>query len=108
LGTRQVLAGQTDTLAAESDIPHRQANALYCRGLLDCAPRRLAAAERHEDAGQPLQKAKALEAAAGHFIDADDCGQARATLTRAVEIYDGLGAAADVAWLQAGVSEMPR
>jgi hypothetical protein len=60
-----------------------------------------------------LQKAKALEAAAGHFIDADDRGQARATLTRAVEIYDGLGAAADVARLQAifrvhGILRWPR
>ena len=45
--------------------------------------------------------AKALEAAAGEFVAAGDRGQARAAFTRAVEIYASLGAAADVARLQA-------
>ena len=45
--------------------------------------------------------AKALEAAAGEFVAADDRGQARAAFTQAVEIYASLGAAADVARLQA-------
>ena len=35
LGTAQSLAGRAAVLAAESDIPHRHANVLYCRGLLD-------------------------------------------------------------------------
>jgi tetratricopeptide (TPR) repeat protein len=101
-GIAQVLVDQADALAAESEIPHRQATALYCRGLLDRdATRLLAAANRYDDAGRPLQKAKALEAAAAHFIDAGDRDQARAAFTRAVEVYDGLGAAADVARLQA-------
>jgi DNA-binding CsgD family transcriptional regulator len=100
--TAQALAGHAATLAAESQIPHRQANALYCRGLLDHdASRLLAAAQRYHDAGRPLQKAKALEAAAGYFVDADDRRQARAAFTDAVEIYASLGAAADVARLQA-------
>ncbi len=102
LSTAQALAGQAAALAAESEIPHRQANALYCRGLLDHdASRLLAAAERYDDAGRPLLSAKALEAAAGHFIDTGDRGQARAAFTRAVEVYTSLGAAADVAQLQA-------
>ena len=102
LGTAQALAGHAAALAAESEIPHRQANALYCRGLLDHdAPRLLAAAERYDDAGRPLLSAKALEAAAGEFVDAGDRGQARAAFTRAVEVYTSLGAAADVARLQA-------
>ena len=102
LSTAQALAGQAAALAAESEIPHRQANALYCRGLLDHdAARLLAAAERYDDAGRPLLRAKALEAAAGDFVDADDRGQARAAFTRAVEVYTSLGAAADVARLQA-------
>ena len=55
LTTAQSLAGHATALAAESAIPHRQANALYCRGLLDHeAPRLLAAAEGYEDAGRPL------------------------------------------------------
>ena len=102
MGTAQALACHADTLAAESKIPHRQANALYCRGLLDHdAPRLLAAAERYDDAGRPLLRAKALEAAAGYFIDAGDPGQARAAFTAAVEVYTSLGAAADIARLQA-------
>jgi len=102
LATAQALAGRADALAAESEIPHRQANALYCRGLLDHdAPRLLAAAERYDEAGRPLLTAKALEASAGHFVDADDRDRARAAFTRAVEVYASLGAAADVARLQA-------
>ncbi len=102
LGTAHALAGQAAALAAESEIPHRQANALYCRGLLDHdASRLLAAAERYDDAGKPLYKAMALEAAAGHFVDADDRGRARAAFTDAVEVYTSLGAAADIARLQA-------
>jgi DNA-binding CsgD family transcriptional regulator len=102
LSTAQALASHADTLAAESDIPHRQAAALYCRGLLDHdGPRLLAAADRYDDAGRRLLLAKALEAAAGHFVDAGDRDQARTAFTRAVEVYTGLGAAADVARLQA-------
>ena len=102
LGTAQALADQAATLAAESEIPHRQANALYCRALLDHdAARLLAAGERYDDAGRPLLSAKALEAAAREFVRADDRGQARAAFTRAAEVYTSLGAAADVARLQA-------
>ena len=102
LGTVQALAGQADALAAGSQIPHRQANALYCRGLLDHdASWLLAAAQRYDDAGRPLLRAKALEAAAGHFVDSGDRGQARNAFTGAVEVYTSLGAAADVARLQA-------
>ena len=102
LSTAQALAGHAGTLAAESKIPHRLANTLYCRGLLDHDPvRLLVAAERYDDASRPLLRAKALEAAAGHFIDTDDRTQARAAFTAAVDVYTSLGAAADVARLQA-------
>jgi DNA-binding CsgD family transcriptional regulator/tetratricopeptide (TPR) repeat protein len=102
LDTAQALTGHAAALAAGSEIPHRQANALYCHGLLDHdAPRLLAAAERYDDASRPLLKARALEAAASEFVDADDRGQARAAFTRAAEVYTSLGAAADVARLQA-------
>ena len=102
LDTAQALAGHAAALAAESEIPHRQANALYCRGLLDHdAPRLLAAAERYDEAGRPLPSAQALEAAAGEFVSTGDRGPARDAFTRAVEVYTSLGAAADVARLQA-------
>jgi DNA-binding CsgD family transcriptional regulator len=101
LGTAKVIEGHAVALAAGSQIPHRQANALYCRGLLDQdATRLLEAAERYGDACQPLLSAKALEAAAGDFVRAGDRGQARAAFTRAVEIYTSLGAATDVARLR--------
>jgi DNA-binding CsgD family transcriptional regulator len=102
LSTAQALAGQAATFADESEIPHRQANALYCRGLVDRdAGRLLAAAERYHEAGRPLLRAKALEAAAREFLGGDDRAEARAAFTGAVEVYTSLGAAADVARLQA-------
>jgi DNA-binding CsgD family transcriptional regulator len=114
LDTARTLSGHATTLAADSAIPHRQANALCCRGLLDHdAPRLLAAAESYEQAGRPLLRAKALEAAAEEFVRQDDRTQARAAFTQAVEIYTGLGAAADAARLQAafrahGIRRGPR
>ena len=49
-GTAKDLAGRAEALAAGSEIPHRQANALYCRGLLDHdGPRLLTAAERYRE-----------------------------------------------------------
>ncbi len=102
LSTAKTLAGHAAALAAGSGIPHRQANALYCRGLLDHDPSGLlAAAGRYGDASRPLMKAKALEAAAGDFVCAGGRDQARAAFTGAVEIYTALGAAADAARLQA-------
>jgi len=102
LNASRSFAAQATALAADSEIPHRQANALYCRGLLDHdAPGLLLAAQRYADATRPLLQATALEAAAGLLADGGDREQARAAFTSAVEIYTGLGAAADAARLQA-------
>jgi DNA-binding NarL/FixJ family response regulator/tetratricopeptide (TPR) repeat protein len=112
--TAKAITDHAEALAAESEIPHRQANALCCSGLLgQDAARLLAAAERYGQAGRPLLSAKALEAAARSFVDADDRDQARAAFTRASEIYTSLGAVADVARLQArfrahGIRRSPR
>jgi len=104
LDTARDLADHAAALAAESKIPHRQANALYCRGLLDHdAHQLLAAAERYHAASRPLLRAKALEVAAREFTDAGDAGQARVAFTQAVEAYSSLGAAADVNRLQAAL-----
>jgi DNA-binding CsgD family transcriptional regulator/tetratricopeptide (TPR) repeat protein len=114
LDTAKDLAGHAAALAAESQIPHRQANALYCSGLLDHeATLLLGAAERYGEASRPLLRAKALEAAAGEFVGTDDRDQARAAFTGAVEVYAALGAVADVARLQArfrahGIRRGPR
>jgi DNA-binding CsgD family transcriptional regulator len=102
LETAKFLAKQADALAAGSEIPHRQANALYCQGLLDHdACRLLTAAERYQEASRPLLAAKAYEAAAAEFLRADDRGQAREAFVQAVEEYTSLGAAADAARLRA-------
>jgi tetratricopeptide (TPR) repeat protein len=102
LGTARSLAGRAAALAEESGIPHRQANALYCDGLLEHdASRLLEAAARYGDASRPLLSAKALETAAREFVRAGNRGQARVAFTSALETYTSLGAAADVARLQA-------
>jgi DNA-binding CsgD family transcriptional regulator/tetratricopeptide (TPR) repeat protein len=114
LSTTKGLAARADALAAGSEIPHRQANALYCRGLLGHdASLLLAAAERYERAGRPLPRAKALDAAAGELIAAGDREHARTAFTEAVEVYGALGAAVDVARLKAafrahGIRRGPR
>jgi DNA-binding CsgD family transcriptional regulator/tetratricopeptide (TPR) repeat protein len=105
-GTARALADHAAAIAVGSDIPHRPANALYCQGLLGHdAHGLLAAAERYGEAGRPLFRAKALEAAAEKFLASADRGQARAAFTRAVELYVSLGAAADVARLEATFRE---
>ena len=102
LSTAQAVADRAARIAAGSEVPHRHANALYCRGLLDHdAPQLLAAAARYDDCGMPLWQAKALEAAADYFVHVGDRSQARAAFNSAVDIYTLLGAAADVARLQA-------
>jgi DNA-binding CsgD family transcriptional regulator len=114
LGTAETLTGHAEALAAGSDIPHRQANTLFCRGLLGHDPDRLLqAAQRYSAGTRPLLAAKALEAAAGEFIAVGDRDQARAAFTDAVEIYSSLGAATDAARLQAvfrahGIRRGPR
>src|SRR5207237_6718862 len=88
LGKAQELAGHAVSMAAGSEIPHRQANALYCRGLPEHdTDGLLTAAERYADAGRPLLSAKALEAAATEFLRGEDRDRARAAFIQAVEIY---------------------
>jgi DNA-binding CsgD family transcriptional regulator len=95
--TAETLTKQAGILAEGSQIPHRQANAFYCRGMLDRdAVTLLAAAQRYADAGKPLPRAKALEAAAECFVETDDMVQARDAFTKAVEVYEALRAEADV------------
>jgi DNA-binding CsgD family transcriptional regulator/tetratricopeptide (TPR) repeat protein len=102
LGTAATLAGHAATLAAKSEIPHRQANDLYCRGILaDDVAALLIAAEHYQAASRPLLSAAALEAAAEASVQVGERSQARDAFTRAVEIYTSIGATADVARLQA-------
>jgi DNA-binding CsgD family transcriptional regulator len=95
--TAQTIAEQAATLAEGSEIPHRQANALYCGGMVDRdSGVLLAAAQRYADAGRPLPRAKALEAAAQCLVEADERTAARQAFEQAVEVYEFLGAEADL------------
>jgi DNA-binding CsgD family transcriptional regulator len=95
--TAQAVSKQAATLADGSDIPHQQANALYCRGMVDRdAEVLLEAAQRYADAGKPLPRAKALEAAAECLVQAEERTAARQAFEQAVEVYEFLGAEADL------------
>jgi DNA-binding CsgD family transcriptional regulator len=68
---------------------------------------------RYQDAGRPLPRAKALEAAAVALVDAGDRDPARAAFGHAIDLYASLGATRDVARLQArfrahGIRRAPR
>ena len=110
----RTLAERAVAMADDTEIPHRQANAWHCRGLVNRdASRLLRAADRYHDAGRPLPRAKALEAAAGALVDTGERAPARAAFTRAVDLYSSLGATRDVARLQArfrahGIRRAPR
>jgi DNA-binding CsgD family transcriptional regulator/tetratricopeptide (TPR) repeat protein len=110
----RALAARAAALASTSPIPHRQASALYCQGLLDHdGLRLLRAADRYFDACRPQLAAKALEAAAAAFLDTADRGAARAAYTRALDLYTSLGATWDAGRLQArfraeGIRRGPR
>jgi DNA-binding CsgD family transcriptional regulator len=101
-------------LARRSQVPHRLGTAAYCRGLLERNPFLLQdAADRYQDAGRPLLRAKALEAAAIGFAQSGDRDAARAAFTNADELYDRLGANWDLAHLRAqlrqhGIRRGPR
>ena len=100
--TAQTISRQAAALAEGSEIPHRQAHALYCRGIVDRdAFVLLAAAQRYADAGRPLPRAKALEAAAEILVEADERTAARQAFEQAVEVYEFLGAEADLNRVQA-------
>ncbi|MGB3443293.1 MAG: AAA family ATPase [Actinophytocola sp.] len=113
-GAAADVADQAATLARRSTVPHRLGTAAYCRGLLDRDPFLLQqAADRYRDAGRPLLRAKALEAAAIGFAGQDEKDAARAAFTRADELYDQLGANWDLAHLRAhlrrfGIRRGPR
>ncbi len=89
-------------LTAGAAVPHRRALGHYCQGMTEQdGAMLLGAADGYRDAGRPLPRAKALEAAAIAFAEAADRGSARAAFTRALDLYGSLGAHWDVARLRA-------
>jgi tetratricopeptide (TPR) repeat protein len=102
LSVARALASQAATFAIEAQTPNRQANALYCGGLVEHdAAMLLSSAELYGHADRPLQRAKALEAAASEYAHAGDREAAQSTLATAAEIYAWLGATVDAARVKA-------
>jgi tetratricopeptide (TPR) repeat protein len=98
MATAQTITAQAVTLAEGSEIPSRQANALYCEGMVEQdASVLLAAAEQYQRASRPLLRATALEGAASAYADAGDRERARAALESATQVYNWLGASVDAA-----------
>jgi len=95
--TAQAVTAKAAILAEGSEIPSRQANALYCQGMVGRnSVMLLGAAQRYADASRPLPQAKALEAAAECLIGREDRTGARQAFEQAVEVYEFLGAEADL------------
>jgi DNA-binding CsgD family transcriptional regulator/tetratricopeptide (TPR) repeat protein len=114
LDRAHALAERAEEGAGTSEIPHRRAVVLHCRGLIKQDSDLLVeAAGLYERAGRPLARAQALEAAGMVCADCDEIGPARTHFTDAYAIYSDLGAEWDVARLQArfrafGIRRGPR
>jgi transcriptional regulator with XRE-family HTH domain/tetratricopeptide (TPR) repeat protein len=81
---------RAEALTEGSDIPHRQAIALHCRGLIERSPALLLrAAEHYHRAGRLFPRAQATEAAGGTHLG------------RALALYARLGAEWDLARVRA-------
>ncbi|RJQ68875.1 LuxR family transcriptional regulator [Pseudonocardiaceae bacterium YIM PH 21723] len=104
--TAELVTVQAEQAAAGSELARKLAVATHCRGRLDGdAHRLLTAADLYRQAGRPLPRAQAFEAAAVLFAGQRDTGSAKAAFSRAWEIYSGLGANWDLGRLQAVMRE---
>jgi DNA-binding CsgD family transcriptional regulator/tetratricopeptide (TPR) repeat protein len=107
-------AARVKVFADRTATPHWHSAVLFSRGLLDRDPAMLLqSAERYQEAGLPLPRAQALEAAAAAFADVGDRSSMQAALTRAQDGYLLLNAAWDVARLRSrfrafGIRRSPR
>lgn len=110
----RVVVQRAVALASTSEVPHRQAIAPHCVGLLEHdAAQLLRAADLYATAGRPLPRAQALEAAAVALADSSDITGARTRFTEAYALYAKLGAEWDLARIQArfrayGIRRGPR
>ncbi|MEN3307497.1 MAG: hypothetical protein V7603_3699, partial [Micromonosporaceae bacterium] len=117
VGERDVAAGlvkRAEDMARVSNVPHWQAVAPHCRGLLDNDPQPLLnAADCYEASGRLLPRAQALEAAGVALADRGDIAGARGRFSDAFALYETLGASWDLARTQAtfrayGIRRGPR
>jgi tetratricopeptide (TPR) repeat protein len=90
----RALALRAAQFAAGLDTPYRRGSERYCRGLVDGdASLLIDAAAHYRQAGRPLERAKALEAAAAELTRSGDHVHAQAVLADAMDVYSELGAA---------------
>jgi DNA-binding CsgD family transcriptional regulator/tetratricopeptide (TPR) repeat protein len=93
---------RAEEVAHDSEVPHLQALAPHCVGLLEHDPEPLLRAAGHyQDAGRVLPQAQALEAAGLALADGGDINGARMRFTDAFSLYTTLGADWDLARTQA-------
>jgi DNA-binding CsgD family transcriptional regulator len=98
----QTVVNRAEAVAQSSTVPHHQAIAPHCRGLLEHDPSTLLQAAKHyQEAGRLLPQAQALEAAGVAMADCGDLAAARAHFTDAFSLYTELGASWDLARTQA-------
>jgi hypothetical protein len=91
-----------DDLLTIGATPRRLAAAAHCHGLLHHDPATLLrAADGYAEAGRPLLRAQALEAAAAQLAARDDIASARSPFAAAIDIYTELGADWDLAQARA-------
>jgi DNA-binding CsgD family transcriptional regulator len=102
LGAAHDIVERAEAAGRASDVPHRKAVALHCRGLLNSDPvMLLRAAEYYHAASRPLPWAQALEAAGVALANCDDLTGARTRFSDAFSLYTTLGADWDLARTQA-------
>ncbi|HEU4423044.1 MAG TPA: AAA family ATPase, partial [Pilimelia sp.] len=84
----QAYVRRAEAVSRASTVPHMQAIAPHCRGLVDHDPESLLEAARlYEMAGRMLPRAQALEAAGVALADAGDMAAARTHFTSAFSLY---------------------
>lgn len=110
----RALAERAESVAESSEVFHRKAVGLHCRGLVDNdAAKLIESGEQYAKAGRPLPRAQALEAAGVGFAEQKNVSAARNAFTEAYELYSELGADWDLARVQArfrahGIRRGPR
>ncbi|SNT39125.1 Tetratricopeptide repeat-containing protein [Asanoa hainanensis] len=114
LSAAEAVVQRSVAMARDSVGPHRQAVAQHCQSLLANDPAGLIeAAKGYREAGRPLPRAQALEAAALILADRGDTSEARDLFTEAYGLYQKLGAEWDLSRTQAtfrnfGIRRGPR
>jgi len=101
VATARQLTGRAEALPSQDVVPHRHGVVLHCQGLLDGDPAALEhAADRYEQAGRPLPRAQALEAAAVLLAGSGEPAAARRHGNAALRAYTALGATWDITRLR--------